>query len=280
MKEKILRLGFTEMSLLFIYWLNNYKNINNEEIKNSKKILIKWLYTTSGYYDKKIVGNYMNVIHTNEPTVYETYMETILNFIKNSNIFNFCFHKFTLINEINEFKNIINPDKELYISQQIVFDFIKDKKILIISPFSPIIKSQIENGNCKKIYNITPNIDKIYIYKFPYTFFNNGPDKNILETSENIFNDIIKNIDNDYESVLISCGAYSCLIAKKMYDNNKNVCVIGGDLQTFFGIMNNRTMQYYNENNIEIKNKDYWILNIPQEYKPIDYMKIENGCYW
>jgi len=23
-----------------------------------------------------------------------------------------------------------------------------------------------------------------------------------------------------------------------------------------------------------------WIINIPDKYKPLNYMKIENGCYW
>jgi hypothetical protein len=40
MPQKILRLGLTECSLLFIYWLNNYKKLNNQELTNSKKSLI------------------------------------------------------------------------------------------------------------------------------------------------------------------------------------------------------------------------------------------------
>jgi predicted protein tyrosine phosphatase len=41
-----------------------------------------------------------------------------------------------------------------------------------------------------------------------------------------------------------------------------------------------RTKNFNKEHNIEIKNKDYWILNIPDEYKPDNYMMIEDGCYW
>ena len=280
MPIKILRLGMTEISLLFIYWLKKYKNINNNKVNNLYNSLIKWFYTTSGYYDKKIIGNYMNVIHKTEPNNYILYMETILNFIKNSDMFNFCFHKFDLHNELTEFKSFINAEKDLYITQQIVFNFISGKKILIISPFSPLIKIQLESGNCKLIYENTPSINEIYTYKFPYTFFNNGPDNNIFETRDNVFAHIIDNIENNYESVLISCGAYSGLMAEKFYNIGKNVCVVGGDLQTFFGIMNTRTKKHYNDNNLEIKNKDNWILNIPDEYKPENYLKIENGCYW
>jgi hypothetical protein len=69
-------------------------------------------------------------------------------------------------------------------------------------------------------------------------------------------------------------------MAKKFYDNGKNVCTVGGDLQTFFGILNGRTKNWFKSNNIEIQYKEYWITEIPDEYKPSDYMKIENGCYW
>jgi hypothetical protein len=280
MPQKILRLGLTECSLLFIYWLKNYKKFSNEELSNSKNNLTKWLYTTSGYYDKTQKGNYFNVIHETDPEVYNTYMETLLDFIKNSDIYDYKFHNFTLHNEINEFKNIVNAKKESHLKQEIVYDFIKDKKILIISPFSLLIKNQLDSGNCKFIYHETPSVQNISIYKFPYTFFNNGPHNNILETTNIIFNEIVDNIKDDYESVLISCGAYGCLLAKKFYDINKNVCIVGGDLQTFFGILNGRTKEWFEKNNIEIQHKDCWITNIPDEYKPNDYMKIENGCYW
>lgn len=154
----------TECSLLFMYWLNKYKQIKTEEVINTKIILIKWLYSTSGYYDNTIQSTYMDASHAdNDTETYNKYMDTLLEFIKYSDTYTFCFHNFTLKEEINEFKTLINAKKVLYINQQILFDFIENKKLLIISPFSPLIKEQLENGNCKKIYNNTPSIDTIYI---------------------------------------------------------------------------------------------------------------------
>ena len=76
--------------------------------------------------------------------------------------------------------------------------------------------------------------------------------------------------------MLISCGAYSNLYADKFFNLGKNVCTIGGELHEFFGIINKR-----NRNIININTKqEYWIQNIPDEYKPEGYMKIEDGCYW
>jgi len=281
MPVKLLRLGFTECSLLFMNWLNKYKNIHDTSITISKNNLIKWLYTTSGYYDKTQVGEYFNVVHKlNDPKVYNEYMEIIYNFIKNADVFDYKFHDLPHKHLIEEFKKTINPKIESYMSQEIIFNFISNKKILIISPFSPLIKSQLETGNCKVIYHSTPDITSICTYTFPYTFFNNGPHHNILETSDFIFDDIISKINDEYDSVLISCGAYSCLIGKKFYDIGKNVCVCGGDLQTFFGILNQRTKDAFKKNNIQIQHEECWITKIPDEYKPEGYMRIEDGCYW
>lgn len=274
MPVKLLRLGYTESTLLFIYWLHMYTNLNSPEIIELKNIKIKWLYTTSGYYDITQSGHYFNVIHNEtDPVIYTKYMAIIYNFIKDADICK-LFMEITDIDEIIEtFMKLINSKQNKDISQEMVFNFIANKRILIISPFAELIKTQYDTGNCKIIYPNTPTITTINIYTFPYTFFNGGPHNNILETSDYVFNDIIKTIKDEYDSVLISCGAYSCLIAKQFYDIGKNVCTIGGELQTFFGIKNGRTL-------FPNTNQEYWIIDIPEKYKPIDYNKIENGCYW
>lgn len=284
MPVKILRLGYSEITLLFIYWLskNVDKNINNKFII-SKQCILKWFYTTSGYYNKNItyIGhkNISDIIveHTDDD-VYTTYMNTLFEIINQSE---FMFHtpqvQFPDCPEINLFKEYLNIQNK-HETQQIVFDFIENKKILIISPFSPLIKLQLENGNCKIIYDTTPTIKNISIYKFPYTFFNNGLHNNILETSTIIFNEIVDTI-HDYDSVLISCGAYGCLMAKKFYDIDKNVCVVGGNLTCWFGISNERHNNICQQFNLKKNNKEHWI-TIPDEYKPTGYEQIEGGCYW
>lgn len=283
MPEKILRLGYTETTLLFIYWMNNIKKENNENLVESKNTLIKWLYTTSGYYDKTIKSDFMNATHGKEdPEIYVKYMNLLLEFIKNSDISSLALHN---LNENNkqyyaEFKQSFNLKKDTFINNEIIYKFIENKKILIISPFANLIKKQITSGNVAKIYPNMTDVNDIYAYEMIYTFFNNGPQTNIFETLDYIFTDINNKITDDYESVLISCGAYSVLFANKFYELGKNVCTIGGDLQTFFGILNKRTIDYYNKNNIDIKNKEYWITEIPDEYKPNGYEKIEGGCYW
>ena len=60
-----LRLGFTEGTLFFIYFFENIiKNENCrdvcKEFDKTKHNIINWLYSTSGFYDKTIEGDYFN----------------------------------------------------------------------------------------------------------------------------------------------------------------------------------------------------------------------------
>ena len=279
MPTKILRLGFTECSLLFLYWLERELK-GNPNIKFSKDQFTKWLYTTSGYYDKKQIGNYFNVIHgEDDPPIYKQYMETLYEFIRDADIFEYNFHQLPYKDRQVDFKKELNVKKECEINQEVVFRFIEGKKVLVISPFADLIISQYYTGNVARIFLNAPYIKKFVGYRFPYTFFNNGPHQNILETSDLIFHEIIQKYGTDYDSVLLSIGAYGCILAKKFYDIGKDVCIVGGNFQAYFGIMNRR---FQNRNNkfLNIQNRQYWIMKIPDEYKPDGYMSIEDGCYW
>jgi len=74
MPLKILRLGFTEFTLVFYYWLSiNYKLVL------PKNWLLDWLYTTSGYYDKTVKYKYKNVERKiTDPENYVKYMNILL----------------------------------------------------------------------------------------------------------------------------------------------------------------------------------------------------------
>ena len=277
---KILRLGLSECTLLCIYWINTYIKENNRHLNIMKRNLIKWLYATSGFYDKKMKGTSFNQkLMTGNSGVYNDYMQKILNIIKDADNFEFCFHNIRNENYIEEFKKFINPKETVVIDKNIIFPFIRDKNVLFISPFASLYKSQIESGNCAKIHNDFPNVKNVTIYKNPYTFFNSGPQNNIFETVTEIISEISK-LKNDFDCAIISCGAYSCLIADEIHKWGKDVCTVGGILQQIFGIFNNRMKQHNCNILNEIANKEYWIMNIPDEYKPNNYMKIEGGCYW
>jgi hypothetical protein len=271
-----LRLGFTESTLLFYYYLNK-NNISNNIIVNSQKNLINWLFTTSGFYDKKINGeNYGDFESFNvkeKSLVYHEYFDKLLILFKKNNFhLEPCFHNIDSSLKVykEEFLNFINFSfKQPKID---IFTFMQNKHILVINNLGSLMKQQFENGNLKKIHpNFPDNIKSINYFENGYTFFNNGPHNNILETANYICEQIK---DLSFDGAIISAGAYSCLIADFIINNlNKEAFVIGGELNFYFGIKSKRN-PFTNFIHQE------YLIDVPEEMKPKGYEKIEGGCYW
>ncbi len=277
-----LRLGMTETTLLYYYYLENIIKVPfDKNTFDSKKNLVNWLFTTSGFYSKTITGSYFNFnpIQIYNSKIYNKYMRQLFNIIKGSDNIHLNFHNISITSYLESFKKYLSSKKITSITENEIYQYINNKKILIVSSFADLIKEQIDNRNCKNIYDNFPNILSVSTYTTPYTFFNKGNHNDIFDTTNHINNDISK-LDQDYDIALVSCGAYSLLIANYINKKlNKDVIVMGGNIQTIFGILNKRTREYYDANNINY-DPQYWITEIPDKYKPVDYMKIENGCYW
>lgn len=277
MTKKFLRLGMTETSLLFFYWYQKNISQNNKRINDGKHALIKWLYTTSGYYDKTIKSNYMDATHNkNDTIIYNKYMENLLNFIKNADNFNYGVHYDTNTNEFKKFIEYLGAKNNNYMDKEYIFNLFENNNVLIVSPFAKLFEKQYESANIEKIYNEYKKPNKMYFYTNIYTFFNKGPHNNIFETCDFLYQDIKKNINDDYNLVIVSAGAYSNILLEKFYNDGKDTCSIGGELQKIFGVLNNREKNW----GTKTKHPEYWITEIPEEFKPKDYMKIEDGCYW
>lgn len=271
-----LRLGLTETTLLFYYYLN-LKNISDKNISDSQNCLINWLFTTSGFYDKRITGNEFNdfdILNVKKKSlVYHQYFDKLLILFKKNNFhLQPCFHNIDPSLQVykEEFLNFINlSNKQPKID---IFTFMQNKHILVINNLGSLMKQQFENGNVKKIHpNFPDNVKSINYFENGYTFFNNGPHNNILETANYICEQIK---DLSFDGAVISAGAYSCLIADFIINHlQKEVFVIGGELSYFFGIKCKRN-SFTN-----FENKEY-LLEVPLEMKPEGYEKIEDGCYW
>jgi hypothetical protein len=130
-----LRLGLTETTLLFYFYLDLQKICNSKYVK-SQNIFINWLCTTSGFYDKNICGSYFDfdankIKHTD---VYNNYFNRLLNIVKNSNAkIMLCFHKIhdSLIQYKEEFLNYIDYNKTN--NQTNILKFMDNKNVLIIN---------------------------------------------------------------------------------------------------------------------------------------------------
>jgi hypothetical protein len=273
----MIRLGYTESTLLFFFYLDNFYIIDKNLYIDQQNNLINYLYSTSGFYDKKIDGDYFNfnteIIKKSE--IYNKYFTKILYFLKNYN-FNIllCFHNVNenllvykdLFLEFLNYNNKINKYTN-------IFEFMENKNILILNNLGSLMKQQFESGNIHKICpSFSKNVKSIQYFENGYSFCNSGMDENILET----FEKLTEKFQNfNFDGVVISCGAYSILLAEYIiHFLKKDVFLIGGDLPNYFGIITNRGL-YFNKNDIN----EYFI-NVPENMKPINYEKIENGCYW
>jgi hypothetical protein len=284
---KIVRLGMTEMSILFLTFVSKRYNLEphiKNQISQTLISLINWLYSTSGYYDKDVKGNNFDfditsftpnffefVNHLEESVgncfmtqafIHEGFIMDLFNIFKNDFINKLKITNFKLLNG-TEFQDRIDN----------IFSLMKNKKVLVISSFDGLIQKQYECGNLKKIYNNFPNLISLETLKFPYCFLNNGPHQNYFETLNIIFEEIKK---KEFDIVILGCGAYGHMLSHKIdKDLKKDAIYVGGSIQTLFGIISSRE-----KNHGKIKYNENWITEIPIEYRPDNYKFIENGCYW
>lgn len=305
--ESIFRLGLTETRLVYSFFLetkfeDSLLPVEKESIISEKKKFLNWLFTTSGFYDKTIRydSSKNKLIDANEldqSSTYKTYMQITLKIllkttkyklIKDSILFksNYKEKFIDYCKENAQFYKDTVPDismTKLY--QQIM----KNKDILIISSFCELIQQQIENGNFYRLVNEDGyEINSVKYYTTQYTFFNNGPHSNIFETFNYYIQDITKKCGNNYSVVFISCGAYSTLFFDHFYNQGKMCINLGGQIQEFFGILNQRYKEKSQNgiNNILEQHFGYnyenpnLIREIDDKYKPPNHKGIEGGCYW
>ena len=279
------RLGFTESTLLFFFYLDNYcKNANKQLYKAQQLKLLKWLYTTSGFYDKTININTASLNEIISSQTYTNYFNLLINSIKaykKQIILNFHKIKEELSkNYMDLFYLFIkkpNSKPTHPVDSKYVFEFIKNKKVVIINNLGILMKQQYYNGNLQKIYSDFPVVRDLNFINTGYTFLNNGPYKSILESVKHIYAKIDLIAPNT-DSFIISNGAYSVLIANYITQKyNKDVLIIGGNLPLYFGVKTQRSLA----NNSRLLNeKKEFFVSVPQSMKPTNYQLIENGCYW
>jgi hypothetical protein len=286
-----LRLGYTETTLLFHYWCTKYSGIDFNVLNETKPslitwandtrhILINWLYSTSGFYDKTMSGSYFDFKSSEclTSTVYQQYMESVLNMLTKDTEVILQFHnnhedweiyKTAFLDYLSE---RVRSYSKFNMPLDIIFSKLAGKRVLIVNPMSSLMKQQYESGNVKKINPTFPDLLSIDSLENPYTFFNTGPHQSIFETAESICSEIDKRV---FDIAIVSCGAYSSLISNHIHNiHGKDVICIGGNLQTIFGIITSR-----HSANAQNEHNEYWI-SVPEHLKPVNYMKIENGCYW
>jgi hypothetical protein len=277
-----MRLGLTESSLLVIYLLKKSNKLTEKEkniLNKNENNLIDWLYSTSGFYDKTIKGKYFDIDceKAKNSVVYKSYFNILSNIIKNSDFHvELNLHKIfdTIESRENELKQFLREEYNFFKHKNHVslMNFISNKNVLIINSIASLMKQQFESGNIHKINPDFPNdVKSIQFINTESTIENNGPDNNIFTTNYNL---CCKIKMLEFDCAIISVGAYSFLLADFIKNiSKKEVYVIGGILPVYFGIKTKRTSGFVDKIN------EYFI-NVPEELKPKNYMKVEKGCYW
>jgi hypothetical protein len=146
-----------------------------------------------------------------------------------------------------------------------------NKRILVISSFVDSIQKQ----PCAYTKDLFPNCTFVYL-KPPLT---NGSNPSLDWIKEfNYFCSQIKEIENEFDVALCSCGGYGNLVCSYIYSLNKTAIYVGGVLQMYFGIYGNRWLK---------ERKDIMNLYMTSDWKrpsdnekPQNHNLIESGCYW
>lgn len=281
---KIVRLGQTESGLLFlVYLLKNYQMSQSErdQIQSNIMGLVNWLYTTSGYYDTSVQmkrndysainDNFYQFINHLEIAIgqcQETHFFFHNHILK---MFENCKDHFLAHHQVNNYMLLNGTLFTDRIAE--VFAYMKDRKVLIVSSFDGLIRSQYESGNVYKIYETFPTLKSLLTYKFPYTFENQGPHQNYFETLQAVFDEIKQ---MDFDIAIMGCGCYGHMLTHKIdRELNKDAIYIGGSITNLFGILTARERRANT-----VKLNPYWITKIPEEYRPPNYERIEDGAYW
>jgi len=154
-------------------------------------------------------------------------------------------------------------------------EFLKDKKVLVISPFTESIKKQyLKREKLWKDPRILPNFELLTI-KHQHSPGLDVPSK--YHSWISMIEDIKKQMnDLTYDVLLVGAGASGLPLISHAKHNNKQGIHLGGPLQLLFGIKGGRWdngpigKHFYNE---------YWVRPTGEEI-PKKHKLIEGGCYW
>ena len=154
---------------------------------------------------------------------------------------------------------------------------LKNKKVLVIHPFTDTIKKQYIKRD--KIFK------RGYLPKFKLKTLKavqsiGGETDNFKDWFKALkyMKDEMEKID--FDIALIGCGAYGFPLAAHAKKLGKIGFHLGGELQTIFGIIGKRYENPSHADGIYLKyiNK-HWIRPNKNE-RPKNYKNVENGCYW
>lgn len=162
---------------------------------------------------------------------------------------------------------------------------LEGKKVLVVHPFAPLIEKQYKINRERLFKNplILPEFSLSTIQAVQSMGGVNNGFKTWFDALKWMEDEIDK---KDYDICIIGCGAYGFNLAAHVKRSGKKAIHMGGVTQMLFGIKGKR----WEEANSLVTDKGkvftYWDLfndswiRPTSEYKPLNAMNVEAGCYW
>ncbi len=162
---------------------------------------------------------------------------------------------------------------------------LKDKKVLVVHPFAPLIRQQYEKHR-EQLFSNTEILPKFFLKVLPAVQSLGGIDngfKSWFDALEYMEKQIAA---IDFDICLIGCGAYGFPLAAYVKRLGKKAVHMGGSLQLLFGIRGQRWENPdYAAEELGEKGRylslmnEYWV-RPGVEFRPQNAEKVENACYW
>jgi hypothetical protein len=286
---KIIHAGFTETALMLICSFRNEVNAKDPFILS--KLFRAW--TSMGMYDKSFNKDVLDIQSYSfqeylTPFV-QSYFEMYVESIQKSDYISILPAQFNDADRIipdgaSRLRKLIDPVEFLpNVSFRLMEKMIDSRRCVYVSPFSPLMQLQHDQGKMKQLRPSHSPSNTLFI-QFPYCFANNGPSSNSFETIS-LFTELIATQTQAGDAVVLSCGSMGVHIGARLEKLGRDIFYAGGGLQLYFGIMGNRwrNRQISNDDFLlgsYITNKELWIDNIPDDLVPSNAAIVEGKCYW
>ncbi|MBR3152414.1 MAG: hypothetical protein IKF52_02220 [Clostridia bacterium] len=217
----------------------------------------------------------------NSNSLHEKYVDLVLNDIKEIDVLASYIDMEKYLDE--ELKKSVKINLEGYYAPFLWKNpwtkVLKNKRVLVIHPFTESIEKQYQYNREKLFENIDvlPEFKELLTIKAVQSIAGNGANlefKDWFEALQYMETQIDK---LDFDIALIGCGAYGMNLAAYIKRKGKIAVHLAGWTQMLFGIYGNRWIEDQPEY-IKYIN-EYWVRPLENE-KPQGLNKVENGCYW
>lgn len=159
----------------------------------------------------------------------------------------------------------------------------RDKKILILCPFSGLLKERATREIFEGVWSKTGkkwfypgNVDFI---EFPYGFSAETHKK--FSTAIDLFNHITGQIDvRDFDVALIAAAGLGIPLASYIKNKGKIAIELGGHLQFLFGVLGKRWREGRLWEETRTKYYNEWWIDMPEKYRPKETDVCDKGAYW